>query len=59
PDNRDEAVKKSLMKLIEAKVSLDTLKGEKLTQKPLPELELDEPKQDKKLARKSRSSLTM
>ncbi|OEF09550.1 zincin-like metallopeptidase domain-containing protein [Vibrio genomosp. F10] len=59
PDNRDEAVKKSLMKMIEAKVSLDTLKGEKLTQKPLPELELDEPKQDKKLARKSRSSLTM
>ncbi|MEZ9399277.1 hypothetical protein AB4218_23205 [Vibrio splendidus] len=59
PDNRDEAVKKSLMKMIEAKVSLDTLKGEKLTQKPLPELELDEHKQDKKLARKSRSSLTM
>ncbi|SGY94944.1 zincin-like metallopeptidase domain-containing protein [Moritella viscosa] len=59
PDDRDEAVKKSLMKLIEAKVSLDTLKGEKLTQKPLPELELDEPKQDKKLTKKSRSSLTM
>ncbi|NGZ15722.1 hypothetical protein HGG78_18620 [Vibrio aestuarianus] len=59
PNNRDEAVKKSLMKMIEAKVSLDTLKGEKLTQKPLPELELEEPKQDQKLARKSRSALTM
>ncbi|MGC3833532.1 hypothetical protein ACPSKX_04220 [Moritella viscosa] len=59
PDDRDEAVKKSLIKLIESKVSLDTLKGEKLTQKPLPELELDEPKQDKKLTKKSRSSLTM
>jgi len=57
PENRDEAVKKTIMKLIESKVALETIKGEKLKQKPKPEIE--EPKPDQKLSKKSRPTLTM
>lgn len=58
PENRDEAIKKTLTKLIESKIALELIEGRKLTQKPKLELE-EEPKQDKKLEKKSRSKLSM
>lgn len=57
PENRDEAIQKTLIKLIESKVALELIEGRKLKQKP--KVELQDPKADQKLSKKSQSKLSM